>query len=56
MAMESRVGMGRNDRGDLPLGEGFDKGVGVIRPVANPSRRIGILKQRLCADEIVGLS
>ena len=50
------AGMGRNDRGDLPVGQKFDEGVGVVGLVTNQSSRTGILEQRLCADEIVGLS
>jgi hypothetical protein len=50
------AGVGRNHRGDLPIGQKFDKGVGVVCLVANQSRRTGILEQRLCADEVVGLS
>jgi hypothetical protein len=50
------AGVGWNDRGDLPVGECFDEGIGVVGLVANQSRRIEILKQRLCTGEIVGLS
>ena len=56
MAVQSRGGGGRNDRGDLPVGECFDEGVGVVGFVAKQSRRIEILKQRLRTGEIVGLS
>jgi hypothetical protein len=38
------------------VGECFDEGVGVVGLVANQSHRIEILKQRLCTDEIAGLS
>ena len=44
------AGMGRNDRGDLPLGEDVDEGIGVVCFVANQSRWIGIGEQWLCAD------
>jgi hypothetical protein len=50
------AGMGRNDRGDLPVGKCFDEGVGIVGLVADQSHRIEILKQRFCTDEIVGLS
>src|SRR5215510_8307078 len=50
------AGMGRNDRSDLPVGEGFDEGIGVIGLVTDQSRRIGILEQGLCASEIAGLA
>ena len=49
------AGMGRNDRGDLPVREGFEHSIGVIGLVANEGLRIGILKQRLRTSEIVGL-
>ena len=48
--------MRRNHRGDLPLGEDVDEGVAIICLVADQGRRIGIAKQRLSADKIVGLS
>ena len=41
------AGMGRNDRGDLPVGQKFDEGVGVVGLVTNQSSRTGILEQRL---------
>ena len=50
------AGVGRDDRGDLPIGEGLDEGVGVVSLVADESRRLGMLKQRLCTSKIVGLS
>jgi len=50
------AGMGRNDRGDLPVGQGFDEGIGIVGLVANQSRRIEILKQRFCTGEIASLS
>jgi hypothetical protein len=50
------AGVRRNNRGDLPLGQDVDEGVGVICFVADQGRRIAIAKQRLGADEIVGLS
>lgn len=50
------AGMGRNDRSDLPVGEGFDEGIGVIGLVTDQSRWIGILEQRLCTSEVAGLS
>jgi hypothetical protein len=50
------AGMGRNDRSDLPVGEGFDEGIGVIGLVTDQSRWIGILEQRPCASEVAGLA
>ena len=50
------AGMGRNDRSDLPVGEGFDEGISVIRLVADQSRWIGVRKQRLRTSEVAGLS
>jgi len=49
------AGMGRNDRSDLPVGEGFDEGISVIGLVTDQSRWIGVLKQRLCTSEVAGL-
>jgi hypothetical protein len=40
-----------NNRGDSSAGEGFDEGIGVVGLVANQCLRIGVLQQRLCADE-----
>ena len=48
--------MGRNDRSDLPVGEGFDEGVSVIGLVADQSRRIGLLEQGLCTSAVTGLA
>jgi hypothetical protein len=45
------AGVGRNNRGDSSAGEGFDEGIGVEGLVANQCLRIGVLQQRLCADE-----
>lgn len=64
LAIESKIagewrlaaGVRRNHRGDFPLGEMVEQGVGVICHVANQRRWIGLREQRLCADEIVGLS
>ena len=50
------AGVGRNHRGDLPLGEGFEKDVGIICLVGNERPWIGMLEQRLAAGEIVVLS
>ena len=64
LAIESEVarqrdrtaGMGRNDRSDLPAGEGFDEGIGVIALVTDQSRWIGIREQGLCTGEVAGLA
>lgn len=64
LAVESEIarqwncttGMGRNHRGDLPVGEARDEGVCVVGLVADQRFGIDIIKQRRCADEIVGLS
>jgi hypothetical protein len=40
----------------LPLGEAIDQSIGVVCHVANQRLWIDLLEQRLCADEIVGLS
>ena len=48
--------MGRNDRNDLPVGEGFDEGISVIGLVTDQSRWIGIRKQRRCTSEVAGLA
>ena len=50
------AGVGRNHRGDLPLGEGLDEGVGIVCLVGNERPWIGMLEQRLAAGEIVVLS
>ena len=50
------AGMGRNDRSDLPVGEGFDEGISVIGLVTDQSRWIGILEQGLCTSEVAGLA
>jgi hypothetical protein len=50
------AGVGRNYRGDLPLGEGREEGVGIICLVGNERPGIGMLEQRLAAGEIVVLS
>ena len=50
------AGMGRNHRGDLPLGERLDKAVGVICLVGNEGPGMRVLEQRFAADEIIGLS
>jgi hypothetical protein len=38
------AGMGRNHRGDLPLGEGFDEGIGVVCLVGNKGSWIGMIE------------
>jgi|ERR1700748_758076 hypothetical protein len=50
------AGVGRNDRSDLPVGQGFDEGVGIVGLVANQGRRIEIREQRFCTGEIAGLA
>ena len=50
------AGMGRNDRSDLPVGEGFDEGISVIGLVTDQSRWIGILEQGLGTSEVAGLT
>ena len=50
------AGMGRNDRSDLPRGEGFDEGIGVVGLVTNQSCWIGILEQGLCISKVSGLA
>jgi hypothetical protein len=50
------AGVGRNDRGNLPVGQGFDEGIGIVGLVAYQGRRIEILKQRFCTGEIAGLA
>ena len=50
------AGVGRNHRGDLPLGKGIDEGVGVVCLVGNERPWIDMLEQRLAAGEIVVLS
>jgi hypothetical protein len=49
------VGFRRNHGGDFALGERIEQRVGVVRFVANQSLWISLLKQRLCASQIVGL-
>jgi hypothetical protein len=64
LAIESEVawqrnraaGMGRNDRSNLPIGEGFDEDIGVIGLVTDQGRWIGIFEQRLCTSEVAGLA
>src|ERR1700752_2175407 len=53
---DSAAGVGRNDRRDLPVGEGFDEGIGVIGLVTDQSRWIGILEQELRTSEVAGLA
>jgi len=48
--------VGRNHRGDVPLGEGVDKRVGVVCHVADQSLWMDRREQWLCASEIVSLS
>jgi hypothetical protein len=50
------AGMGRNDRRDLPFGQGFDEGIGIIGLVTDQSRWIGVLEQGLCTSEVAGLA
>lgn len=50
------AGMGRNDRSDLPVGEGFDEGISIIGLVTDQSRRIGLLEQGLRTSEVAGLA
>jgi hypothetical protein len=50
------AGVGRNHRGDLPLGEGLDEDVCVLGIVGNERPWIGMLKQRLAPGQIVVLS
>lgn len=50
------AGMGRNDRSDLPVGEGSDEGIGVVGLVTDQSRWIGVLEQGLCTSEVAGLA
>ena len=50
------AGMGRNDRSDLPRGEGFDEGIGIVGLVTNQSCWIGILEQGLCTSKVSGLA
>ena len=49
------VGFRRNHRIDPPLGEDVDQRIGVVGLVTDQSLRIGLVKQRLCACQIVGL-
>ena len=64
LAVESEVarrrdratGMGRNDRSDLPVSEGFDEGIRVIGLVTDQSRWIEILEQGFCTSEVAGLA
>ena len=49
------VGFRRNHGGDFALGERIEQRVGVVRLVANQSLWISLLKQRLCASQIVRL-
>ena len=50
------AGMGRDDWGDLPVGEGVEEGIGVIGLVTDQSGWIGVLEQGLCTSEVAGLT
>ena len=50
------AGMGRNHRGDLSLGEGLDKAVGIVCLIGDEGPGMRVLEQRLAARKIVGLS
>jgi hypothetical protein len=50
------IGLGRDHRGDPPLGEFVDKRIGVESLVADEGARIGMFEQWLPTNQIVGLA
>jgi hypothetical protein len=55
-ALGLTVGLGWNDRSNVPLGEGVDERVSVICLVANQGIWIGVLEQWFCASKIMRLA
>ena len=50
------VGLGRDDRSDSPLGEGFNERVGIVRLVTNQRIWIDVVDQRLRASKVMSLA
>jgi len=50
------VGLGRDDRSDSPLGEGFNERVGIVRLVTNQRLWIGVVDQRFRASKVMSLA
>ena len=50
------VGLGRDHRGDAPLGQAVDEPIGVEGLVADQSGGVGRLGQRFCACQIMRLA